>query len=56
MATPAMTNFYTVNETEAKLIVDAPKTKIIAPAYADKFHLSTEVRKQRALDVLKKWK
>lgn len=56
MATPVMNNFYQINEQEANLIANTPKTVINSPSYANKFHLSKEERKKRAFETLKKWK
>lgn len=56
MATPVMSNFYSINEFEAKLIANTPKTTIKTPSYVNKFHLSPEQREQRALETLRKWK
>ena len=56
MATPVMSTFYSINETEAQLIANTAKTKIKTPPFVNKFHLSLEERENRAFEILKKWK
>ena len=56
MATAVMTNFYSINETEAQLMTNTPKTKINTPSYVNKFHLSIKEREQRAFETLGKWR
>lgn len=56
MATLEITNTYFINNQEAELIANTPKTKVPKPSYANGFHMSSKEQDQKALEVLSKWK
>lgn len=56
MATLNLTTSYTVNESEAQIIASEPKKIVKKPTYANRFHLTSEERKKRAIETLNKWR